>query len=186
MLGRQEPGLAGPLVTYGIPRKRKFRDGRPLSRQPPRPHGSVVLRGQLGHTTVQQQGGLAGGRVTTFRLEFRRPVRKSAPLPLPLPFPLHQICHGMIIPNDGSYVTSRVDIWCSSNRTGYGNHADYVFGWKDDALQRALDSPCYINCPTLATQDVAEMNACHVDKVVDDDIDSCECIFRYKWVIQSC
>ena len=59
-------------------------------------------------------------------------------------------------------------------RTGYGNHADYVFGWKGDALQRALDSPCYVNCPTLETQGTASMNACKVDKVVDDDIDSCK------------
>ena len=59
-------------------------------------------------------------------------------------------------------------------RTGYGNHADYVFGWKGDALQRVLDSPCYVNCPTLETQGTGSMNACKVDKVVDDDIDSCE------------
>ncbi|EMR72711.1 hypothetical protein MGN70_001290 [Eutypa lata] len=71
-------------------------------------------------------------------------------------------------PEDGS----QPFVWSFGDRTGYGNHGDYIFGWKDDALQRVLDSPCYINCPTLATQSATEMNACLVDKMVDDDIDS--------------
>ena len=58
-------------------------------------------------------------------------------------------------------------------RTGYSQHGDYVFGWKGDALQRVLDSPCYVNCPTLETQGTASMNACKGARVVDDDIDSC-------------
>ena len=55
--------------------------------------------------------------------------------------------------------------------TGYGNHGDYVFGWKDDALQRALDSPCYQNCPTLKSQNNAAMNACGQKAVVKENID---------------
>lgn len=62
--------------------------------------------------------------------------------------------------------------WCC--RTGYANHGDYLFGWKDDALQRAIDNPCYINCPTLKTQDVAAMNKCTVDRVVKEEIDACK------------
>jgi len=58
--------------------------------------------------------------------------------------------------------------------TGYGNHGDYVFGWKDDALQRVLDSPCYVNCPTLKTQDTAAQNACSQARVVNEDIDGCK------------
>jgi hypothetical protein len=58
--------------------------------------------------------------------------------------------------------------------TGYANHGDYLFGWKGDALQRALDSPCYINCPTLKTQDAAAMNKCTVPRVVNEEIDDCE------------
>ncbi|KAI1800086.1 hypothetical protein F4811DRAFT_567469 [Daldinia bambusicola] len=53
--------------------------------------------------------------------------------------------------------------------TGYGNHGDYVFGWKDDALQRALDQPCYINCPTLKTQNAQAMNSCSKERVVTED-----------------
>jgi hypothetical protein len=51
---------------------------------------------------------------------------------------------------------------------------DYLFGWKDDALQRAMDSPCYINCPTLLNQTVADMNACTVNRRVIEEIDGCE------------
>lgn len=62
-------------------------------------------------------------------------------------------------------------VWSFGDATGFANHGDYLFGWKDDSLQRAMDSPCYVNCPTLKTQDVAAMNACQVDRVVKEDID---------------
>ncbi|ORY58464.1 uncharacterized protein BCR38DRAFT_377107 [Pseudomassariella vexata] len=70
-------------------------------------------------------------------------------------------------PADGS----QPFVWSFGDTTGYGNHADYVFGWKDDALQRALDSPCYINCATLKTQDTAAMNKCSKSKTVSEPID---------------
>jgi hypothetical protein len=58
--------------------------------------------------------------------------------------------------------------------TGYANHGDYLFGWQGDALQRALDSPCYQNCPTLKTQDADAMNKCTVPRVVMEEIDDCK------------
>ena len=61
---------------------------------------------------------------------------------------------------------------------GYGTHADYVFGWKGDALQRAMDSNCMFNgCENgnpLQSQSVQAMNACAVKSQVDEDIDSCK------------
>lgn len=61
---------------------------------------------------------------------------------------------------------------------GYGTHADYLFGWKGDALQRAMDSSCMFNaCENgnpLLSQGVNEMNACQVESTVDEDIDSCK------------
>ncbi|OTB15957.1 hypothetical protein K445DRAFT_300768 [Daldinia sp. EC12] len=68
-------------------------------------------------------------------------------------------------PEDGS----QPFVWSFGDSTGYGNHGDYVFGWKGDALQRALDQPCYINCPTLKTQNVQAMNSCSKDRVVTED-----------------
>ncbi|KAH8906912.1 hypothetical protein BR93DRAFT_945151 [Coniochaeta sp. PMI_546] len=61
--------------------------------------------------------------------------------------------------------------WSMGDNTGYGTHGDYVFGWKDDALQRAMDSPCYVNCPTLKTQSMTAMNSCSVKDVVEEQID---------------
>jgi len=58
--------------------------------------------------------------------------------------------------------------------TGFGSHGDYMFGWKGDSLQRAMDSPCYVNCPTLKTQSISEMNKCAVPNTVDENFDGCE------------
>lgn len=53
----------------------------------------------------------------------------------------------------------------SHTRTGYGQHADYVFGWEGDSLQRAMEV-CFggegiaTNCPALKVQETDAMNAC--------------------------
>jgi hypothetical protein len=61
---------------------------------------------------------------------------------------------------------------------GYGTHADYVFGWKGDALQKAMDSDCMTsgceNGRPLRSQSVQVMNKCAVERVVEEDIDGCE------------
>ncbi|KAF2016658.1 hypothetical protein BU24DRAFT_391958 [Aaosphaeria arxii CBS 175.79] len=72
-------------------------------------------------------------------------------------------------PADGS----QPFVWSFGDGTGYANHAgDYLFGWQDDSLQRAMDSPCYQNCPTLKTQNAQAMNKCTVKRRVNEDIDS--------------
>ncbi|CAK7226525.1 hypothetical protein SCUCBS95973_006229 [Sporothrix curviconia] len=62
-------------------------------------------------------------------------------------------------------------VWSMGDRTGYATHGDYMFGWKKDALQRAMDSTCYVNCPMLKTQTVAEQNKCSLRDSVQEDID---------------
>ncbi|KAI1159168.1 hypothetical protein F5B18DRAFT_637872 [Nemania serpens] len=70
-------------------------------------------------------------------------------------------------PADGS----QPFVWSFGDKTGYGNHGDYVFGWKGDALQKAMDSNCNINCPQLRTQTIQQGNQCNVKDVVNETID---------------
>ncbi|KAF2116814.1 hypothetical protein BDV96DRAFT_645218 [Lophiotrema nucula] len=69
-------------------------------------------------------------------------------------------------PADGS----QPFVWSFNDQTGYGNHGDYVFGWKDDALQKIMDEECYVNCKTMKTQSIDAMNSCNVPNVVGEDI----------------
>ncbi|KAI0388047.1 hypothetical protein F5Y04DRAFT_274902 [Hypomontagnella monticulosa] len=61
----------------------------------------------------------------------------------------------------------------TGDNTGLGQHADYVFGWKGDALQRAMDtSGCMgARCANLQTQNINTAKACSVKKVVQEDED---------------
>ena len=77
-------------------------------------------------------------------------------------------------PADGS----QPFVWSFGDSTGYGNHGDYVFGWKGDALQRAMDTGCNsdlftnaINCPTLKTQTIQQSNKCTRKREVNENLD---------------
>ncbi|GAB1317450.1 hypothetical protein MFIFM68171_07660 [Madurella fahalii] len=69
-------------------------------------------------------------------------------------------------PEDGS----QPFVWSQGDRTGFGNHGDYVFGWKDDALQIAMDSNCD-RCPQLKSQSIAQGNQCASSLHVHEEID---------------
>jgi len=58
------------------------------------------------------------------------------------------------------------------DNTGYGQHADYVFGWKGDALQKAMDkSGCMgATCGTLKTQAIDAAKACNVKSTVKEEV----------------
>lgn len=75
-----------------------------------------------------------------------------------------------IWPSDGS----QPFVWSSGDKTGFSNHADYLFGWKGDALQRAMDSHTYVQTPTLKTQNIAAQNKCNVKDMVNENFDGCE------------
>lgn len=78
-----------------------------------------------------------------------------------------------IWPEDGS----QPFVYSFGDATGYANHGDYVFGWKDDALQKIMDEECFVRCSSMRTQSIEAMNACGVErKVVEDTGDvNCKC-----------
>ncbi|KAF2111124.1 hypothetical protein BDV96DRAFT_690541 [Lophiotrema nucula] len=70
-------------------------------------------------------------------------------------------------PADGS----QPFVWSSGDGTGFANHADYVFGWKGDSLQKHLDSHSYVTASTLKTQTIAQQNKCTVKDMVGENFD---------------
>lgn len=66
-------------------------------------------------------------------------------------------------------------VW-SFEGTGYGTHADYLFGWKGDALQRAMDkSECfYDGCGSIKKQAMSVANQCTVKDMVGEAVDGCK------------
>ncbi|KAK5662635.1 hypothetical protein OQA88_8549 [Cercophora sp. LCS_1] len=78
-------------------------------------------------------------------------------------------------PEDGS----QPFVWSTGDTKGYSTHADYLFGWEGDSLQRAMDSDCMFqrcaqgrapNGP-LKIQTPAEQNACKIPVTVKEEVD---------------
>jgi hypothetical protein len=62
-----------------------------------------------------------------------------------------------------------------TNRHGFSQHGDYVFGWKDDSLQRSMDARCIGDaCSVLATQTTEEAMKCTIPRTVNENIDGCK------------
>lgn len=73
-------------------------------------------------------------------------------------------------PEDGS----QPFVLSTGDTTGYSQHADYVFGWRGDSLQRGMDAGCIAaNCPGLATQTVEEAAKCGVPELVGENYEGC-------------
>jgi hypothetical protein len=62
-------------------------------------------------------------------------------------------------------------VWSSGDATGYSTHADYLFGWKNDSLQKAMDGNNYVRAPTLTKQGIAAQNKCTVMDMVGEKVD---------------
>ncbi|TFK20052.1 hypothetical protein FA15DRAFT_578117, partial [Coprinopsis marcescibilis] len=57
--------------------------------------------------------------------------------------------------------------------TGYGQHADYIFGWEGDSLQRAMDQCTSYGgpCRTLKSQSIESINRCVQKNRVREPVD---------------
>ncbi|KAK0712919.1 hypothetical protein B0T26DRAFT_753097 [Lasiosphaeria miniovina] len=64
-------------------------------------------------------------------------------------------------------------VWSFEGSSGYGTHADYMFGWKGDSLQRAMDKDgCfYDGCGTIKKQTMNVANQCTVKDMVNENTD---------------
>jgi len=73
-----------------------------------------------------------------------------------------------IWPTDGS----QPFVLSTGDPTGLGQHADYVFGWKGNSLQSAMDkSGCMgATCGTLKTQAIDAAKKCSVKTTVKEDV----------------
>ena len=62
--------------------------------------------------------------------------------------------------------------------SGSAAHGDYVFGWKDDTLQRAMDNGCNLNndCPAagITYQPPEVYNACKIPQQAPEEVDGCK------------
>jgi hypothetical protein len=74
-------------------------------------------------------------------------------------------------PEDGS----QPFVYSFGDQTGYANHGDYLFGWKDDSLQKIMDEECFVSCSSMKIQSMQQMNSCSTTRKVDEDVGDVNC-----------
>ncbi|KAL5319859.1 hypothetical protein ACEPPN_012917 [Leptodophora sp. 'Broadleaf-Isolate-01'] len=73
-----------------------------------------------------------------------------------------------IWPADGS----QPFVYSMGDGTGYGNHGDYLFGWKGDSLQKAMDARCNLDkCAQTPSQSAANSIKCQKAQTVKEPVD---------------
>ena len=87
-------------------------------------------------------------------------------------------------PADGS----QPFVLSTGDSTGLGQHADYVFGWKDNSLQKAMDtSGCFgAQCASLKTQTIEAAKACAVKRSAHEEYDQCKFSHLFRRVLEWC
>ncbi|KAF2729401.1 hypothetical protein EJ04DRAFT_537866 [Polyplosphaeria fusca] len=92
--------------------------------------------------------------------------------------------HDLEWPTDGT----QPFVWSFGDASGYANHADYIFGWRNDTLQKVLDSPCHFmtNCSEYGhkLQSIDDMNKCTQAAVVQENIDEWLPVLPGGWQAQ--
>ena len=62
--------------------------------------------------------------------------------------------------------------------SGSAAHGDYLFGWENDSLQKAMDNGCNLNnaCPKagLTTQPDSAYSACTKAQQAPEDVNGCK------------
>lgn len=77
-------------------------------------------------------------------------------------------------PADGS----QPFVLSTGDRSGYSQHADYVFGWKGQELQKAMNAGCAAaNCPGIKVQSLKKAKKCKVKPLVKEKSEGCKFCF---------
>ncbi|RDL37161.1 Uncharacterized protein BP5553_04594 [Venustampulla echinocandica] len=75
---------------------------------------------------------------------------------------------GGLWPEDGS----QPFVWSFGDNVGYGNHGDYLFGWKGDSLDKAFKQKnCVDQICGLDTQEIPDANKCMINPMVDEPVE---------------
>jgi hypothetical protein len=73
----------------------------------------------------------------------------------------------------------------SMNLGGSAAHGDYIFGWKDNTLQLAMDNSCNLNkdCAKagITAQTTDKYEACTKAQQAPEAVDGCK--YRSKWLL---
>lgn len=104
--------------------------------------------------------------------------QNSGPCPASHPVRVPQVAYETLwdtAPFNGLWTSGQKNPFVLSygDQKGFGTHADYLFGWQKDSLQKAMDHSCMFNaCENgrpLKSQGVAAMNKCTVKQLVTEE-----------------